>query len=77
MFPGPSLPFSSLRLLMSPLRLMSAFLWHVAEEQCVAHFGKLEEFVALVTDVVPGLVSQSQVTKLVMQLRFKVSFALM
>ncbi|XP_028810079.1 zinc finger protein 2 homolog isoform X2 [Denticeps clupeoides] len=69
---SPSLPFSSLRLLMSPLRLMSAFLWHVAEEQCVAHFGKLEEFVALVTDVVPGLVSQSQVTKLVMQLRFKV-----
>uniref|UniRef100_A0A4W5Q6B9 Uncharacterized protein n=1 Tax=Hucho hucho TaxID=62062 RepID=A0A4W5Q6B9_9TELE len=66
---GPRLTLSSLRLLAPPLRLMSAFLWQVAQQHTVKHYGKLEEFVTLVTEVVPELLSSRQRTQLLLGLR--------
>ncbi|XP_055751529.1 uncharacterized protein LOC129831928 [Salvelinus fontinalis] len=66
---GPRLTLSSLRLLAPPLRLMSAFLWQVAQQHTVKHFVKLEEFVTLVTEVVPELLSSRQRTQLLLGLR--------
>ncbi|KAG5267955.1 hypothetical protein AALO_G00227810 [Alosa alosa] len=63
------LPLSSLRLLVSPLRLMSAFMWQVAEYHSIAHYGKLVEFISLVSDAAPRFFNQSQITKLVIQLQ--------
>jgi hypothetical protein len=48
---------------------MSAFLWQVAQQHTVKHFGKLEEFVTLVTEVVPELLSSRQRTQLLLGLR--------
>ncbi|CAB1347997.1 unnamed protein product [Coregonus sp. 'balchen'] len=66
---GPSLTLSSLRLLAPPLRLMSAFMWQVAQQHIVKHYGKLEEFVTLVTEMVPELLSSRQRTQLLLGLR--------
>ncbi|KAM9401984.1 uncharacterized protein ACWYII_029308 isoform 1-T1 [Salvelinus alpinus] len=59
----------SLRLLVPPLRLMSAFMWQVAQERNVMQYGKLEEFVTLVTEMVPELLSSRQRTQLILGLR--------
>ncbi|XP_036376474.1 zinc finger protein 271-like [Megalops cyprinoides] len=64
-----TLPLSSLRLLVPPLRLISAAMWQVAERQDVMHYGKLEEFVALVTDSIPELLSYRQRAQLIQGLR--------
>uniref|UniRef100_A0A8C8JUX8 C2H2-type domain-containing protein n=1 Tax=Oncorhynchus tshawytscha TaxID=74940 RepID=A0A8C8JUX8_ONCTS len=66
---GPGLTLSSLRLLAPPLRLMSAFMWKVAQQHIVKHYGKLEEFVTLVTEMVPELLSSRQRTQLLLGLR--------
>ncbi|KAK6291149.1 hypothetical protein J4Q44_G00384450 [Coregonus suidteri] len=66
---GPRLPLSSFRLLVPPLRLMSAFMWQVAQERNVMQYGKLEEFVTLVTEMVPELLSSRQRTQLILGLR--------
>ncbi|XP_014008997.1 zinc finger protein 239 isoform X3 [Salmo salar] len=66
---GPLFPLSSFRLLVPPLRLMSAFMWQVAQERNVMHYGKLEEFVTLVTEMVPELLSSRQRTQLILGLR--------
>ncbi|XP_036821314.1 uncharacterized protein LOC110507824 isoform X2 [Oncorhynchus mykiss] len=66
---GPGLTLSSLRLLAPPLRLMSAFMWQVAQQHIVKHYGKLEEFVTLVTEMVPELLSSRQRTQLLLGLR--------
>ncbi|XP_062374381.1 zinc finger protein 16-like isoform X2 [Sardina pilchardus] len=66
----PSL--TSLRLLVPPLRLMTAFMWQVAHKQNVEHYEKLESFVCLVTKMVPDLLSHRQKATLVMGLRAKV-----
>ncbi|XP_024299161.2 zinc finger protein 250-like [Oncorhynchus tshawytscha] len=63
------LPLFSLRLLVPPLRLMSAFMWQVAQEHNVMQYGKLEEFVTLVTEMVPELLSSRQRTQLILGLR--------
>ena len=68
----PSLPLSSLRLLVSPIRLMTAFMWQVAEHHNIAHYGKLEEFVGLVSQAAPKFFNESQSTRLVIQLRTRV-----
>uniref|UniRef100_A0AAY4F037 C2H2-type domain-containing protein n=3 Tax=Denticeps clupeoides TaxID=299321 RepID=A0AAY4F037_9TELE len=64
-------PLSALRILVPPLRLMSAFLWQVAQQQNLEHYGKLEEFVTMVTKTVPGLLSSRQRGALIMGLRAK------
>ncbi|KAK6314668.1 hypothetical protein J4Q44_G00141970 [Coregonus suidteri] len=63
------LPLFSLRLLVPPLRLMSAFMWQVVQQRNVMQYGKLEEFVTLVTEMVPELLSSRQRTQLILGLR--------
>ncbi|XP_048864963.1 uncharacterized protein LOC125739174 isoform X1 [Brienomyrus brachyistius] len=65
----PFLPLSSLRLLVPPLRLLSAAMWQVAQRRDVMHYGKLEEFVSLVTETVPELLSYRQRAQLILGLR--------
>ncbi|KTF80029.1 hypothetical protein cypCar_00023873, partial [Cyprinus carpio] len=67
-------PLSSLRLLVSPLRLTSAFMWQVVKDQNVEQFGKLEEFVSVMTNLVPELLSRKQRATLIVGLRAKVRF---
>ncbi|XP_062338836.1 zinc finger protein 502 isoform X2 [Osmerus eperlanus] len=66
---GPPLPLPSLRLWVSPLRLMYSFVWQVVLQRNVAHYGKVEEFVILVTKTVPDLLSFKQSAQLILGLR--------
>ncbi|KAJ8355562.1 hypothetical protein SKAU_G00183560 [Synaphobranchus kaupii] len=65
----PLLPVSSLHLLVPPLKLLSAAMWQVLQQQDVLHYGKLEEFVCLVTEAFPELLSESQRTELTLGLQ--------
>ncbi|KAL0966389.1 hypothetical protein UPYG_G00294730 [Umbra pygmaea] len=65
----PRLSLSSLRLLLPPLRLMSAVVWHVAQQGEAMHYGKLEEFVNVVTEMVPGLLTFRQRSQLILGLQ--------
>ncbi|KAJ8355573.1 hypothetical protein SKAU_G00183670 [Synaphobranchus kaupii] len=65
----PSYPVSSLHLLVPPLQLLSAAMWQVLQQQDVLHYGKLEEFVSLVTEAFPELLSESQRTELTLGLQ--------
>ncbi|XP_072528722.1 uncharacterized protein [Salminus brasiliensis] len=67
-----ALPLSALRLVVPPLRLMSAFLWQVVQRCNVTHYGKFEQFVMMVSETVPDIMSQSLVNKLIFHLRKKV-----
>ncbi|XP_051547598.1 uncharacterized protein LOC127437016 isoform X10 [Myxocyprinus asiaticus] len=67
------LPLSSLRLLVPPLRLTSALMWQVVQDQNVEQFGKLEEFVSVMTNLMPELLSKRQRATLIVGLRAKVS----
>ncbi|KAM9468322.1 uncharacterized protein Hap1MRO34_014975 [Clarias gariepinus] len=58
-----------LRCLLSPVRLLSAAMWHLVQQEAVTHYGMLEEFVSLITDTVPDLLSYRQKTQLTMGLR--------
>ena len=69
----PHLPLSSLRLLVPPLRLMSACMWQVAQERNVDQYDKLAEFITLVTEMVPELLNYKQRTQLILGLRALVS----
>lgn len=66
---GFRLPLSSVRLLVPPLRLMSAFMWQVLQQKNIVHYGKLEEFVSMVTETVPHLLSYRQRVQLILGLR--------
>ncbi|KAM6895702.1 uncharacterized protein FYW49_019574 [Xenentodon cancila] len=66
------LPLSSLRLLIPPLRLLSAAMWQVAQQKHVLDYEKLDEFVTLVTESVPDLLSPKQRGKLLLRLRAKI-----
>ena len=70
--PGPPLPFASLRLLLSPVRLVSGAIWHTVQHHLVSDYGMLEEFVSMVTDIVPELLSIEQKTQLLLGLRARV-----
>lgn len=70
--PGNSLPVHYLRLLAPPLQLLSAAVWQVVQQGLVDHYGMLEEFVTMVTELVPELMSYSQRAQLIMGLRAKV-----
>ncbi|KAM9334643.1 uncharacterized protein ABDE67_021200 [Symphorus nematophorus] len=63
------LPLSSLRLLVPPLRLMSACMWQVTQDRNVDQYDKLAEFIMLVTEMVPELLSYKQKTQLILGLR--------
>ncbi|XP_029969282.1 zinc finger protein 345-like [Salarias fasciatus] len=66
------LPLSSLRLLVPPLRLLSAAMWQVAQRRDVLDYEQLDRFVTLVTATVPDLLSPKQRGKLLLRLRAKV-----
>ncbi|KAM4525484.1 uncharacterized protein PAE49_001401 [Odontesthes bonariensis] len=63
------LPLSALRLLVPPLRLVSAAIWQTVQQKVVADYGMLEEFVSMVTDIVPELLTSSQRAQLTLGLR--------
>ncbi|KAG7262810.1 hypothetical protein CRUP_021172, partial [Coryphaenoides rupestris] len=63
------LPLSSLRLLVPPLRLMSACMWRVAHRRSVLQYGQLAEFIAMVTETVPELLAPKQTAELMLGLR--------
>ncbi|KAM4615663.1 uncharacterized protein ACJ7VT_010753 [Polymixia lowei] len=65
------LPLSALRLLVSPVQLLSAALWKVAENGDVMDYGKLESLVTSVTEVVPELFNFKLKAQLIMGLRAK------
>lgn len=66
------LPLSSLRLLVPPLRVMSAVMWKVVHQRNIAHYGKVEEFVSLVAEAIPGIFANNQMRLLTLGLRAKV-----
>lgn len=71
--PASALPPASLRLLVPPLRLLAAAMWQVVRQQSIKHLGMLEDFVFLVTEAVPQLLTERQRSLLLLALRAKVS----
>ncbi|XP_017266988.1 zinc finger protein 334 [Kryptolebias marmoratus] len=65
----PFLPVPSLRLLVPPLQFLSATMWHMAKQKDVMNYGRLQEFVSMVTEAVPGLISRRQRAQLILGLR--------
>lgn len=70
--PASALPLSSLRLFVPPLRLLTAAMWQVAQQQSLKHYGMLEDFVSLVTEAIPQLLTDRQRNLLLLGLRAKV-----
>ncbi|XP_033845839.1 uncharacterized protein zgc:113263 [Periophthalmus magnuspinnatus] len=66
---GNGLPMRYLRLLAPPLQLLSATMWQVVQQGLVQHYGMLEEFVTMVTELVPELMSYNQRAQLILGLR--------
>ncbi|XP_019938430.2 zinc finger protein 287-like isoform X1 [Paralichthys olivaceus] len=60
---------SALRLLVSPIRLVTAAVWQTIQQKVVANYGMLEEFVSMVTDIVPELLTTRQKVQLTLGLR--------
>ncbi|XP_042284800.1 zinc finger protein ZFMSA12A-like [Thunnus maccoyii] len=73
---GP-LPMSALRLLVPPLRLMSAVMWKVVHLRNVKHYGKVEEFVSLVTEAIPDILTSRQMRLLTLGLRAKMTLQML
>ncbi|KAK7945571.1 hypothetical protein WMY93_001299 [Mugilogobius chulae] len=67
-----ALPLSSLRLLVSPLQLMSAALWGIVQHRAVKHYGLLEDFITAVQDNIPGALTYSERLNILIGLRAKV-----
>ncbi|XP_055732186.1 uncharacterized protein LOC129819706 [Salvelinus fontinalis] len=63
------LPLSSLRLLVPPLRLVSAALWQVVQRRDTMDYGLVEEFVTTVLEITPDLMSYREKVQLIMGLR--------
>lgn len=51
---------------------MSAVMWEVVRQRNIKHYGKLEEFVSMVTDAVPELMSKREGRLLSLGLRARV-----
>lgn len=75
-YSGAALPLSALRLLIPPLRLLSAAIWQTVQQKVVADYGMVEEFVSTVTDIVPELLTRSQRAQLTLGLRAQVGLFL-
>ncbi|KAG9330668.1 hypothetical protein JZ751_022528 [Albula glossodonta] len=60
---------ASLRVLAPPMRLVSAAMWQVMQRKDVLHYGKLEEFVSSISEMVPGLLSYRHRAKLTLGLQ--------
>ncbi|XP_034146073.1 uncharacterized protein LOC105020312 isoform X2 [Esox lucius] len=68
---GPSFPLPALRLFVPPLQLFSAAMCQTVQRGSVMDYGKLEEFVSVVTETVPELLSFKQRIQLIFGLRAK------
>uniref|UniRef100_A0A665VDD1 TERF1-interacting nuclear factor 2 N-terminal domain-containing protein n=1 Tax=Echeneis naucrates TaxID=173247 RepID=A0A665VDD1_ECHNA len=66
------LPLASLRLLVPPFQLMAASMWQVLKKQDVMNYWKVAEFVSLVTDMVPELLTYKHRTQLKLGLKARV-----
>uniref|UniRef100_A0A3Q2QYD3 Zinc finger protein 578-like n=1 Tax=Fundulus heteroclitus TaxID=8078 RepID=A0A3Q2QYD3_FUNHE len=66
---GSPLPPASLQLLVPPVRLMSAFVWKAVQQDSAMQYEKLVDFIDLVTEIVPELLSASQKGQLALGLR--------
>ncbi|XP_056444798.1 uncharacterized protein zgc:113263 isoform X1 [Gadus chalcogrammus] len=66
---GNEFPVAYLRLMAPPLQLFSAAMWQVVQQGLVDNYGMLEEFVTMVTELVPQLMSYSQRAQLILGLR--------
>ncbi|KAJ7984774.1 hypothetical protein DPEC_G00358270 [Dallia pectoralis] len=66
---GAFLPLPCLRLMISPLRLVSAAIWQTVQQRQVMDYGMLEEFVTMVTEIVPEILNNSQRAQLILGLR--------
>ena len=73
---GGQLTCSTLSLMVPTLRLMSAFAWQVVQHCNVMHYGKVEELVQLVTEVVPHLLSDREKVDLFVGLKATVRWTL-
>lgn len=71
------MPLSSLRLLVPPLRMMSAVMWKVVHLRNVKHYGKVEEFVSLVAEVIPDILTDRQIRLLTLGLRAKMTLQML
>lgn len=69
---GTGLPLSALRFLVSPVQLLSAAIWQTMEQKVLADYGMLEEYVSMVSDVVPDLLTIDQRAQLTLGLRARV-----
>ncbi|KAJ8011178.1 hypothetical protein DPEC_G00055470 [Dallia pectoralis] len=69
---GPPLPLSSLRLLVPPLRLVSAALLHIVQRRDIMDYGLVEEFVTTVLEESPDMMSSRDRVRLIMGLRAQV-----
>ncbi|XP_017287022.1 zinc finger protein 709 isoform X2 [Kryptolebias marmoratus] len=63
------LPLASLRLLVPPFQLLSASMWRVLKERDVMSYWEVAEFVSLVVDAVPELLTCKHRTQLNLGLR--------
>ncbi|KAG5267948.1 hypothetical protein AALO_G00227740 [Alosa alosa] len=62
-------PALSLRLLVPPIRLMAAQMWQIVQRCRVVHYGYLDEFVTLVVDIFPDILSHKEIILLSLGLR--------
>ncbi|XP_034529379.1 zinc finger protein 768 isoform X1 [Notolabrus celidotus] len=69
---GGALPLASLCLMASPLQLSYSFMWQVIRQKKVKLYGKVEEFVTMVTQTVPELMSIKQTAQLLLGLRARI-----
>ncbi|XP_075949212.1 uncharacterized protein LOC142951513 isoform X1 [Anarhichas minor] len=70
------LPLSCLRLLVPPLRLVSAAIWETVQQKVVANYGLLDDFVTAVTEIVPELLNPRQRCLLSLGLRAQLTLEL-
>ncbi|XP_072309608.1 TERF1-interacting nuclear factor 2-like [Eucyclogobius newberryi] len=69
---GIGLPLASLRLMASPLQLTYSFIWQVIKQKNVNQFEKVEEFVHMVTQTIPDIISYKQKAQLLLGIRAKI-----
>ncbi|XP_029350864.1 zinc finger protein 2-like [Echeneis naucrates] len=66
---GGPLPPACLQLLVPPVRVMSAFMWQIVQEHSVLQYDRLLDFISLLTEIVPELLSPLQRAQLLLGLR--------
>ncbi|XP_041092761.1 uncharacterized protein LOC121305263 isoform X2 [Polyodon spathula] len=67
----PSLSLAALRLLAPPIRLLCAATWRVVSRREAKHYGKVVEFVEMVTEFAPEVLNYRHRAKIILGLRAK------